>query len=85
METSFGPVGQHEIYSRLVLDKADALAADGIYECEASSTIAPGGGIDQSTGVPAREQSSSGSSVPSMSVERLRRLFGLIVNGKCDD
>lgn len=72
--------GQHELYSRLILDRADA-NNNGLYECEASSApasagIAGGGeiGMQQQQQKPmiSREQPA----------DRLRRLFGVLVNGK---
>lgn len=68
METSVGASNSHEIYSRLVLDRAD-LNAVAIYECEATA------------GNPLNDASREvGASM--LNNERLRRLFGVLVNGK---
>ena len=74
METSPGAV-QHELHSRLILDKADT-NHDGLYECEvtpvevvASSIMTEHGHHQQQTMV-------------NHYGDKLRKLFGLLVNGK---
>lgn len=68
METSTGS-SQHEIHSRLLLDKADANQV-GLFECE----VVAAGELE----LPTNEHASSISTAG----DKLRRLFGLLVNGK---
>lgn len=97
VESSVG-LAQHEIRSRLILDKADA-GSQAIYECEASA-------LEPQQQQQQQHQSSSSSSSSSTSGaalnsalsslshasgelakqqltgDKLRRFFGLLVNGK---
>lgn len=83
VETSQG-ASQHEIYSRLVLDKAEP-SGSGVYECEVvSSAAAPAdnelAGLQlEAGGAYQRLGQTPTSSAPG---DKLRRLFGLLVNGK---
>lgn len=77
---------QLETYSRLLLDRADPIN-NGIYECEVVT-----GGADPASGNlladhghPQRGGGGIASSLPVTPIgggEQLRRLFGLVVNGK---
>ena len=67
--------GQHELSSRLILDRAEPNIS-GLYECEASSssTGLESGHSGQIDRITLREQQTP--------ADRLRRLFGVLVNGK---
>ena len=78
VETSGGS-SQHEIHSRLLLDRADS-NQHGLFECEvvaaSSQTGSAGGTSGDLNGEPANEQQAVAAG------DKLRRLFGLLVNGK---
>lgn len=89
IETISGGASQLEIYSRLVLDRADP-NYNGLYECEVTASDATAtNSLDH--GHPQRAGGSGAGSQLASSVqqasqlasnEQLRRLFGLSVNGK---
>lgn len=76
VETSSSGVGsgQYEIVSRLIMDKAEPSSA-GLYECEVSANM------PDSANELGLHSSSGGNSNTGVG-DRLRRLFGLLVNGK---
>lgn len=84
IETSQGNA-PYESYSRLIIDKAD-LAHNGLYECEVTADQSVIGGSMSSDQHQAmlllQQQPQSGASVANASGDKLRRLFGLLVNGK---
>lgn len=67
-------VSQHEIHSRLVLDKVDANQM-GLYECEVA-TIEPLSLASVALAAAGHQQQQVNTG------DKLRKLFGLIVNGK---
>lgn len=83
LETSAG-TAQHEIYSRLILDKAEP-GHSGLYECEVAA-------LEQANSISGVHLDSltanvggAGGNVNAhlvLSGDRLRRVFGLLVNGK---
>lgn len=84
LETSAGSA-PHEIYSRLVLNKAEP-GHSGLYECEVAAleqaNLISGAHLDSLT---ANNGGSGGSNVNAhlvLSGDKLRRVFGLLVNGK---
>lgn len=78
LETSAGSA-QHEIYSRLSLDKADP-GHNGLYECEVAAleqANSAGGSAHLPDNLAAGNQAHL-----VLSGDKLRRVFGLLVNGK---
>jgi len=74
VETSAG-LSQHETYSRLVVDKAE-VNNGGLYECEAVAGAEPSaGGLLQHSSLDHQGGAGGGG-------DKLRRFFGLLVNGK---
>lgn len=84
-----GAGAQHELYSRLVLDKAE-VNHNGIYECEvvaAEPIVHPtnlGGSIISShnNNINNQEQAVHNFGNTQILGDRLQKLFGLVINGK---
>lgn len=79
---------QHETYSRLVLERLEP-SGSGLYECEVTSGSSDGPGaasevgqFGSSLGNNLHHQPDSGHQQQAAGIDKLRRLFGLLVNGK---
>lgn len=72
-----GAGAQHELYSRLVLDKAE-VNHNGIYECE----VVAAEPIVHSTNLGGSIVSSHNNRDTQILGDRLQKLFGLVINGK---
>lgn len=83
VESSVAMLAQHEIHSRLILDKAEP-ASNGIYECEAQALEPTSAGNTGELQLQSVQSANSASRQQQQlaSGDKLQRFFGLLVNGK---
>lgn len=85
MVSGGGAGAQHELYSRLILDKAD-VNHNGIYECEvvAAEPIAYSTNLAGSISNVHQQHQQQEQVVGNSQIigDRLQKLFGLVINGK---